>query len=393
MADIIVMPQMNLSMEEGVLTKWCKNQGDTVKLEEVLCSVENEKETGDITSSSEGILVKILGEEGVRYKINVPIAIIAAPGEDWSETESKAQEMIQGNGSAQQIQNIQFDKSVLGVKMLPKIRKVLKEKGIDVEDILALFPDRKITEKEIALYEEQYNNAKGQASEGDIVERMTSMRQTISKAMKESCEKTARLTNFMEVDMTSIVNKVAEEKTKGRKVSFTAVVIKACAKALEQHPVIRTELNEQKFEIILKKSIHIGCAIDVEGGLIVPVIRDADKKDVLQITGEMAEYAQKIKDHTLEASERDGGTFTVSSVGMFDVDFFTPIINYPQTAILGVGKIKVLPRYADDTYTTIAPRHVMEIGLTYDHRVIDGAPASRFLKTIRDILEQDIQII
>ena len=388
MADIIVMPQMNLSMEEGLLTKWCKNKGDAVQMEEVLCSVENEKETGDITSPSEGILVKILGEEGVRYKINVPIAIVAARGEDWSETERNALEMIQCISGIQQIHNIQFDKSALGIKMLPKIRKILKEKGIDAEAIQAFFPDQKITEKEIAIYEEKMNEAKGQAAYGDTSQKMSSMRQKIARVMKESCEKTASLTNFMEVDMTSIVNKAAEEKAKGRKISYTALVIKACAMALVQHPVIRTILNEQTEEIITKKSIHIGCAVDVEGGLVVPVVRDADQKDALQITGELAEYALKIKEHRLDAREREGGTFTVSSVGMFDVDFFTPIINYPQTAILGVGKIKVVPRYADATYTAIVPRHIMEIGLTYDHRVIDGAPASRFLKTVRDLLEE-----
>lgn len=395
MADIVLMPRMNLEMREGFIGKWIKKEGDKVTKGEVLCEVENEKEVADVYSSYEGIVVKHICAENELCQINKPICIVAQEGEDWSEAYARAIEMKNEAEEGFTINRQITKKSVGdGAKMSPKLRKLLKENDISLEEIEARFPGVKITEAEINQFvkEKELGYKVGATSandEDDVREKISSMRSTIAKAMITSCHKTARLTNFMEVDMTGVVKRVNEAKEKGIKLSYTAIVIKACAMAMAENRIMNTVFDEDAGEIIYKKAINIGCAVDSEAGLVVPVIKDADKKSCYEITTELKSLAEKVRNRKLTAEERSGGTFTVSSIGMYDADFFTPIINFPQTAIMGVGRIHVVPRYKDDSYTVLEPRHVMKIGLTYDHRVIDGGPAMRYMMAVRDILERN----
>ncbi len=399
MADIVLMPRMNLEMIEGVIGRWVKKEGDKVSKDEVLCEVENEKEVENVYSSYEGIVVKHMYSEGDTCPVNKPICIVIQEGEDWSEAYAKAEEMKNEVKEGFTINRQIIKKSDNGGgKISPKLRKLLKENNISLQEIETRFPGVKITETEIDKFiKENASENKSDNSftddEGDVREKMSSMRATIAKAMITSCQKTARLTNFMEVNMTNVVRKVNEAKSNGVKLSYTAIVIKACAKAMAENRIINTVLDEDAGDIIYKKSINIGCAVDSEAGLVVPVIKDADKKSCKEITTELRDLAEKVRNRNLTVEERSGGTFTVSSIGMYDADFFTPIINFPQTALLGIGRINVVPRYADDSYTTIEPRHVMEIGLTYDHRIIDGGPATRYMMAVRDILEKDEELI
>ena len=166
---------------------------------------------------------------------------------------------------------------------------------------------------------------------------------------------------------------------------MTALVVKACAIAIKEHEIINTVMD--KNDIVYKADINIGVAIDVPGGLVVPVIHNADTKDVATLTREIADFSVKANEGGLTQGDFTGGTFTVTNVGMLGVEFFTPIINYPQTAIMGIGAIRRLPRYLDKTSDTVEARHIMNLCLTYDHRVIDGAPAARFSLLVRDLLE------
>ena len=395
MADIVLMPKMNLEMIAGFIGKWNIAEGGVVQKEDVLCEVENEKEVAPVHSSYEGILVKYLYAEGESCPVGKPLCIIAAEGEDWAEAYQKAQDLRNATKEGFTIDKV-IVKGGAGAgsgKISPKIRKLLRDHDIAQEDIEAAFPDCRITEKEIDAYLAGKTSAPAVAADdGDTRQRMTPMRDAISRAMTQSCQKTARLTNFLEVDMTGVAERVKAAKERGTKLSYTAIVIKACAKAVADNPIVNTVLDETANEIVFKKGVHIGCAVDSTAGLVVPVVRDADRKSCLEITQELRQLADKVHARTLTSEERSGGTFTVSSIGMYDADYFTPIINYPQTAILGVGRIQVVPRYTDDTYTTVAPKHVMEIGLTYDHRVIDGGPAMRFMLAVRDVLQNDADL-
>ncbi len=387
MAEIVVMPKMNLTMAEGTISQWYKGVGDTIAEEEPLCSIENEKEVEDMNSLVGGTVLAIVGEVGELYPVATPIAIVGNPGEDISplleQMQGKKTEVEKPQQKATPIVRESTENS--GVRMLPKLRKLIKDKGIDLDDLLKFAGDRKITEQ---IIDEFAASAPASAVEaGDRVERMSSLRKTIARNMMESCSRTARLTNFMEVDMTEAFKAVGQQKQQGKNISMTAVIIKACAIALSQHEIINTSIDESRDEIIFKKAINISCAVDMPTGLAVPVIRDADKKDVFAITAKVRDFAQRGQEGKLTNEDMSGGTFTVSNVGMLDVCYFTPIINYPQTAILGVGNVTVQPRYVDAECTKIEPRKVMVIGITYDHRVIDGAPASKFLQAVRDALQ------
>lgn len=401
MADIVLMPKMNLEMIEGVIGSWVVKEGEVVAKDAVLCEVENEKEVAPVYSSYEGIVVKHVYTAGETCPVNKPLCIVAQEGEDWTEAYEKALAM-----KNEVKQEFVITKKIVkggsdGGKMSPKIRKLLRDNNIDADDIRAAFPDEKITEELIEKFLAGGAAAPATAApaaapvasdEGDERVKMSTIRKTIANAMVQSCTKTARLTNFLEVDMTRVVNKVKELKAQGISLSYTAIMLKACAVALKDNAIINTVLDDAAGEIIYKKAINLGCAIDSEAGLVVPVIKNADTKSCSEIGAEMKVLAEKVRSRTLTAEERSGGTFTVSSIGMYDADFFTPIINYPQTAIMGVGRIKVVPRYTDDTYTTIEPRHVMEIGLTYDHRIIDGGPAMRYMLAVRDALEKTLEL-
>ena len=388
MADVIVMPKMNLTMEDGLLARWYVSEGQIVNKGDAVCSVENDKETGDVDSLYGGVVAKLIGAEFVKYKVNDALCVIAQPGEDiapvLAELETKKKEE-QAAAEAEKTAAHQTARPLEKTVFVPKIRKILKDKGIRPEDISAEFGNIKITEKEIAAYEKKY--ASFRPGPNDRVEAMSSMMCAISRNMKQSCDATARLTNFIEVDMTDAMEQLAARKSAGEKLSVTAMMIKAAALALREHAICNTVFDEANSRIIYRKDINIGCAVDVENGLVVPVVRDADKKDLPEISKEVREYFKAAEAGKLTSADMEGGTFTVTSIGMLDATFFTPIINYPQTAILGIGMVQTLPRYMGDDYTKVHPRKIMTICVTYDHRVINGAPAARFLQSVRNALQ------
>ncbi|MEA4854009.1 MAG: dihydrolipoamide acetyltransferase family protein [Christensenella sp.] len=399
MAEFIVLSKMTLTMEEGTVAKWLVKEGDSVKLDDPLCSVENEKETEDILSIYEGTILKLLAEEGEVYPVNTPIAVIGEAGEDITalmDSLSKQAEEKKEEEAAAVRRVVSQAKNVQG-KMMPKIRKLIQQKGIDEDELAAFCAGRKITEEEIAAFEQKKSGGAQkkaiEVGENDRVVKASAMRKTVAKNMVESCEHTARLTNIMEVDMTAASALVKKLKADGKRVSMTAFIMKAAAYALKEFEVVNTSYLEESGEIIYRGDINISCAVDLPEGLAVPVVMHADKRDIFDITGDIDLFAQKGKEGKISNDEMKNGTFTISNIGMMDVLIFTPIINYPQTAILGVGTLRTLPRYVDDACTVIEPRKIMQIAITYDHRVIDGAPAGRFLRSIRTLLEEPEKLV
>lgn len=397
MAEFIVLSKMTLTMEEGTVAKWMVREGDTVKLDDPLCSVENEKETEDMLSIYDGVILKLIAEEGELYPVNTPIAVIGQAGEDYSglmaQLENKEKEEAAAAAVVRQV--AVPVKNVQG-KMMPKIRKLIAQKGIDADELARFCGDRKITEDEIDAFEQSKKGGTQAAVEieaNDRVVKASAMRKTVAKNMVESCEHTARLTNFMEVDMTAAFGLMKKLKGEGKRVSVTAFLIKAAAYALKEYEIVNTSYLESSAEIIYRSDVNISCAVDLPEGLAVPVVMHADDRDVFDITGDIDTFAQKGKEGKITNEEMKKGTFTVSNIGMLDVLIFTPIINYPQTAILGVGAVRVLPRYTDEACTVIEPRKIMQIAITYDHRVIDGAPAGRFLKSVRTLLEAPEKLV
>jgi pyruvate dehydrogenase E2 component (dihydrolipoamide acetyltransferase) len=392
MAEIVVMPKMNLTMEEGVLVEWNKKVGDTVKAEEIRCSIETEKAVAEMDSPASGVLLKIWGVLGERYPVTTPIALIGQPGEDVSALIAQVEKKLAGAQTPKPAEEIPVaapavsSETRVQAKMLPKVRKLVQELGIDVAALVAYCGDRKITEEEVRAFQKLSQPATGskvQIDPGDRRVKMSMMRSTIAANMSESTQKTARLTNVTEVDMTRAIEIL--KRRKEEKLSLTALIVKACALAIKENEIINTVVDGN--EIIYKAAINISVAIDITGGLTVPVLRNADAKNITSLTRELADLAEKARQGTLTQDELSGGTFTVSNVGMVGIEIFTPIINYPQTAIMGVGTVTRLPRFADDTSEAIVSRNIMKLSLTYDHRVIDGAPAARFSLKVREYLQ------
>jgi pyruvate dehydrogenase E2 component (dihydrolipoamide acetyltransferase) len=336
-------------------------------------------------------------EEGETVKVGQIIALIGEKGEEVSniieeiETEFRSTEKAAvppvqkqsdaesddgpEDGSADGLEDETGGDRLKRPNISPRARRIAEEAGVDLNILYREYGARRIAEKEVREYLAGIET-------GRII-KLSGRRKAIADKMVRSYRETAMLTNCMEADVTDLMEKLRELKSTGReKISLTACFVKLVADALEHHPLLNATYRESGEEIVLHNEINIGCAVDSEMGLLVPVIKKVKEKNVSTIDEELNILAEKARTGGLEKSDQSGGTFTVSNVGMYGIDLFTPIINYPEVAILGVGAIKRKPAYGPDT-TEVVPREFVMLCLTYDHKVIDGAPASRFLQYIQ----------
>ena len=390
MAEIVVMPKMNLIMENGILGQWYKSVGDIAAEGDPLCSVENEKETADVTAMAAGTVLKIWGAEGESYPVAAPLALLGAPDEDITEIVNRTEGRLAGTAGPEPAEvnaapgALAAQPAPSDIKMLPKLRRMIRDKGIDINELITFCGKTRITEQDISDYEAA-RAPLGAAAAVGRAEKASGMRRAIAANMMESVGKTALLTNITEADMTACLKQRDSAKQHGRNISITALVIKACAIALKEHEILNASMDGD--ELIYHEDINIACAIDIPGGLAVPVIYGADRLDIDTISRAVAGFMERGQQGALTNADMAGGTFTVSNVGMFGVLAFTPIINYPQAAVMGIGAISRLPRYADGQSEILAPKYIMNLCLSYDHRIVDGAPAARFAARVRDILQ------
>lgn len=434
MAVTITMPKWGLTMKEGKVSRWLKNEGDAVQEGEALFEVETEKITNKVESPASGILFQIVVPAGTKVPVGTVLGILAEPGEQPERIEDIQLREVAPETAAQAERPtpIAAAKPEEGkfVRASPAARRLAKELGIDLAQVPGSGPDGRVTEKDVTKYHEEgppppritplaYEMAKqagldistiiGSGEEGKItkadIERVlemeapkvearppktipfTGMRKTIADNMYASLQNTAQLTLFTEVDVTEMVrfrDLVREEyKDDEIRVSFNDIVILATSRALKRFTIMNSTLIGD--EILLHDEVNMGIAVALPDGLIVPVIPGADKKGLLQIARESRELAQKAREGTLTVDEVTGGTFTISNLSIFEVDGFTPILRPPETGILGVGRVKEKPVVCDGE---IAIRSMMFLSLTFDHRMVDGAPASAFLQTVARYLQQ-----
>ncbi len=402
MSEKISLPRLFLTMEDGLITKWYKNKGDKVAEGEILFSVEAEKASLDVESPISGILAQILIQEGEIAEVGADIAIIVGENENYEEIAVQEKKVNKENMHAETQKTEAVDKYRQedsfshSLRITPKARAMVKEMKIDLSMLGKKYGNIRITEKEIYEFS---NGTKSGAASIDISHdfkgkkiKISSVRRSIAKKMSQSLSKAAQLTNGIQVDMTDMFSIIKELKAIGKEISVTGCIIKACAGALKEHPKINCKYLEEDEEILLEANINIGFAVDISEGLLVPVIKDADKKDVFQISGEILMLSEKAKKGEIIPSDIQDGTFTVSNVGMYEIFYFTPIINYPESAILGIGAAKKIPVYSEGS-NNFEPRYIGMLNLSYDHRVIDGAPASRFLLSIKKNVENIKNIV
>lgn len=417
-ATVIRMPLLSDTMKEGKIEAWHKKVGDKVKSDDVLADVETDKATMEVIGYAEGTLLYIGVEAGNAAKVNDIIAIVGKEGtdiepylqDDEAEEEAPAEEQSGAKQEAKQAASAKEEskESVESeysgrVKASPLAKKLAEDKGISLGDVKGSGDGGRIIKRDVDNYKPSAAPAQQQKAEGkafvtapvavgeekhtDIP--VSQIRGVIAKRLGESKFSAPHFYLTMTITMDKAIEaRKAINDISPVKVSFNDLVIKACAMALRQHPYVNSSWLGDK--IRQNHHIHIGSAVAIDDGLIVPVIKFADQKSLSQIAEESKALADKARNKKLQPPEFTGNTFTISNLGMMDIDEFTAIINPPDSCILAVGKIAATPVVENGQ---VVVRQLMKITLSCDHRVVDGAVGSRFLQTLKAHLENPVTML
>ena len=374
MAYEVLMPQLGLTMEEGTVSQWIKHEGDAVKAGDVVVEITTDKLTNEITSEQDGVLLKIVAQEGEDVPVKGLLAYIGQPGEQVGETTAPAVSAASAAPSAEPaaaLASAPAASPAAGgkrIRISPLARKIAAPAAVSG----TAFPVKNL-----------------ELMEGDTVEKLTGMRKVVAQRMYTSAVEIPTVTQTVKVDVTALLAFRKKLKEEGHAFSVNDFVLKAVAKALRRHPEILVSLDGE--QIIRRAHVNLGMAVALDAGLIVPVIRDADLLSLEALSAKAKDLAERARANQLGADEYKGSTFTVSNLGMFSVESFTPIINQPDAAILGVNCTEDELVMEDDG--TIAKHQVLRISLTFDHRLLDGAVAAKFEMTVRDLLEHPMDIL
>lgn len=392
MAVEVVMPKFGLTMTEGTIQQWFKAEGDVIAAGEALFEVETEKVLYEIEVPADGTVAKLLYPVEAVVGVGLPVAVLAEAGEEVAEIAARyaagAQAAPPPTATAQPeaapaAESAASAERPKRVPVTPAARKLAKEHDIDLDRVTGSGPRGRITREDV----QKIIDGGGQSAPGatpappaEETQPLRGMRKVIAERMHQSLQGSAQLTITSEVDVSQLIDRRQAVRQEFG-VTYTDFIVQACAHALRQHPRMNATLEDGTLR--LNRGIHVGLAVAMDEGLIVPVIRDTDRKSLEEVAGEAKTLAEKARAGQLTLEDVSGGTFTVSNLGMYGVDAFTPILNTPQTGILGVGRIVEKPAlYRGE----IAKRSTMVLSLTFDHRVIDGAPAGAFLQTVADLL-------
>ncbi len=412
-------------IHEGVIFEWFVKEGDTVEEGQSLYSVETDKFTTEIPSPVAGKVSKIYYGEGSDISVGDVVvdiddgsgnAVEPAPSKPEAQAPKPEAKLTEGASvvgtitvSDDIIESFSEDKNEKKenkkVLATPVARKLAKSLGVDINDIVGTGPSGRVTKKDVKNYSGSKGGTPVKAAQSTEtvslsgrVERikMTKMRETISKNMEKSVYTIPHASSMYEFDVNDLwaLRRELNEtlKDQGRKLSFMPFIVKALVSALKKHPTLNSELDEANKEIVIKKYYNIGIAIDTEHGLTVPVIKDADRMSILEIDEKMKELVELAKDKKLPVDSMSDSTFTITNYGAISGMFGTPVINYPEAAIMGVGSIYKRPVY--DENDNIVPKYILPISMSFDHRIVDGADVSRFANTLSSILsDRNIMIV
>ncbi|MGZ3929797.1 MAG: pyruvate dehydrogenase complex dihydrolipoamide acetyltransferase [Bacteroidia bacterium] len=414
--EVVRMPKLSDTMTEGVIAKWHKKVGDKIKSGELLADIETDKATMEFESFQDGVLIHIGVEAGKPVPVDSVIAILGKGGEDINailaavgqnqsgskpetvsdkkaepKKEAAASETkIQTAPAAQKTEPAAKTASPNGrIKASPLAKALAKEKGIDISRIQGTGDNGRVTKKDIEAFKHGVAGASISTKEAFRDEPVSQMRKTIARRLLESKNGAPHFYLNIEVDMDNTIASRTAINTVGEvKISFNDIVIKACAAALRKHPRVNSSWMGDKIRYF--EHIHIGMAVAVEDGLLVPVIRFADQKTLAQIGAEAKDFGKRAKEKKLQPADWEGNTFTVSNLGMFGIESFTSIINSPESCILSVGTIRQVPVVKNNM---VVPGNVMKLTLACDHRSVDGATGTAFLQTLKLYLENPIAML
>lgn len=431
----LTMPKLSPTMERGTITKWCKNEGDFVEPGEVLIEVATDKATVEYEAIDEGWLRKIIVTEGDDAIINQPIAVLTEEEKESIDTYKPeglapaVEETIpvtdteEAPKAAKQSEAVAFVDQTAGLRQptfapevpledyefnmpsediegriaaSPLARSLAREQGLDLSTVKGSGPSGRVMSEDLVNAQKNTTVAFGRrenplAKPGEFEEeKMTPMRRAIGERLQESKTFIPHYYVTQKIDAMSMFETRKQLKSQGIKVTFNDFVVRAAALSLREHPVINTGFNSVNNSIVHFKTIDISVAVSLEGGLITPIVRHADFKNIGQISVEVKDLVKKAREGKLEQHEYRGGSFTISNLGMYGISDFTAIINPPQAAILAVGGILDVPVVQDGL---VVPGKTMSMTMSSDHRIIDGAAAADFLKTMRKYLENPATLL
>ena len=398
----IKVPSLGESVVEATVAKWYKKSGDSVVTDEPLLELETDKVTLEVPSPVTGKIEKISFKEGDTVTVGAVLGSIDETATSTQNIQSQKIETPQELEKQEEVSVvIEKDSEIKKEKKLsPSTRKIVVEKNIDLEIITPHRNDGRITKKDFLNIDQsdiEVNTSKKE-DRTDILDKeeripMSRLRQTIAKRLKDAQNNAAILTTFNEVDMYDLIktrneHKESFEKKYGVRLGFMSFFVKACITALKDVPDVNAEIENN--EVVYKNYYNIGVAVGTDQGLVVPVVKDADKKTLIEIEKEIFELGEKARSRKLNISDMQGGTFTISNGGVYGSLMSTPILNPPQSGVLGMHKIEERPIAVDGK---VVIRPMMYLALSYDHRLVDGKGAVTFLVRVKESLEDPSRIL
>ncbi len=390
MSTEIRVPTLGESVSEATIGKWFKKSGEAVKADETLCELETDKVTLEVNAPAAGVLAEVVAREGDTVGVGALLGVIAAGAGAPVSAPVSAPAV-----PAPQISSPQIAVAAATVANGPAVARLAAETGVNPAALAGSGKDGRVTKGDMLAAALAPPRAASPASDAAREERvkMSKLRQTIARRLKESQNTAAMLTTFNEVDMTSVMalrNQYKDlfEKKHATKLGFMGFFTKACVQALKELPGINAEIDGN--EIIYKNYYHIGIAVGTDKGLVVPVVRDADQIGIAGIEKTIAGFGRRARDGQLKMEEMTGGTFTITNGGIYGSLMSTPILNSPQSGILGMHKIQERPMVVGGK---IEIRPMMYLALSYDHRVVDGKEAVTFLVRVKESLEDPARLV
>jgi pyruvate dehydrogenase E2 component (dihydrolipoamide acetyltransferase) len=409
MAYEFKFPDIGEGLTEGEIVRWLVKEGDEVKEGQPLVEVETDKALAEIPSPRTGVILKILAKEKEIVKVGQVIVVFGEKGEALAapppkpksvgvvgELEEAPEEAPSIVAKAEPVKTPLVSEHALAT---PAVRALAKELGVDINKVKGTGPEGRVLEKDVRQFAEGKEKPAGPEKKIAKVKKydlygyvdripLRGVRRSIAKAMVKSKYTAPHVTAMDEADVTALwkireKEKKAAEK-KGIKLTILPFIVKAVIAGLSEHPYLNASLDDENEEIILKKYFNIGVATDTPEGLMVPVVKNAKDKSILQIADELTKLVEKARNRTIDLADLKGGTFTISNYGALGGIYATPIINYPEVAILGVGKIKDTPVVRNGK---LVVRKILSLALSFDHRVVDGGEGARFLNTVIARLE------
>ncbi len=400
MAVDVSLPRLGQGMESGTIVRWLKQEGDQVEKGEALYELDTEKVTQEVEADASGVLLKILAGEGEEIEVGKRIAVIGEAGEE-VDTKEEPTEVAEGEeqeegspgpareeerergreASADAAAKEQAASNGGRLKASPLARRIARERGIELSSLTGTGPEGRIVAEDV----ERAATSPAHATVGSApleaeVEKLSSLRKTIARRLTEAWQAPA-----FQISMSADMTRAQElrERLRDEGVTVTDVLTKLCAIALLRHRRLNAHYADDELRIF--PNAHVGLAVATERGLLVPVLREAERKSLVELAAERKSLVERTRQGKLSPDDLEGGTFTISNLGMYGVEQFIAVLNPPQVAILAVGSIEQRPVWQGDGFV---PRPLMSLTLTCDHRAADGAEAAEFLRTVKTLIEE-----